>query len=774
MAFDPDQYLAQETQAPQKQGAFDPDEYLKSETAASVSAANSVKPKAPQTSVGSSLAAGAQQGLTLGYAPQLEAGVIEPAMAKLYDFINGTNFSKELDPYIDRRDKVIARHKKAKEDNPGTYLAGNLGGGIVSGLATAPLAGARAATVGGRIGKAALAGGVIGGVSNPGDIEGEYSGVQGRDRAGNALLGGIIGAGVQGGGEAAGKAITSSKQGLKKIGEALDEYIPRKKVNADAIEKAAKNIGSEATPGMIYEPGKFPDLEDSLSQSPTLFGQWVRKNQVKLGEAQQKALEDVGGDASNLTNFEAGDKVVSGINKKFAERAAPVSKVFEDIRQSTKNIPVNKAGVDRTVKNIKNIDGVRLSEGAGGVSKKANQYTTMLNNAKSADDLKTIATMVSDDADSAIGGEKLILEKIKEKVRRLEQNNITRSAIAEARTKGEGAAIGKQLIGDLKQARKDWSGIKGDIRETSKIAKVGNIDSQSGLANSLDRLSPEQVVKKFFNTGDKRLLTHMRDKFPNEFDVLRRRKVADIVDTARDVNGKLNVNTFLRNANKLDDNTKEMVFGSKKKLNTFEDLELLWGNRPPKVGPSGTPHGEEMKNTFSPRTWANDAIRYAGYKYLPSKNAQNFANKLKGTNVVEGATEKARRSIVPLVRTGDSLKGPFFTENPMYSNPKLKDLISQNPELIDNIQDERMKKKMESMIDRKPDSVKGKEAWAIKGFSQALDADTDGFLSDPEIVAQLMNSKRGRELLIKASSAKPGSKQMQKIVEEIKSLEDGK
>jgi hypothetical protein len=59
---------------------------------------------------------------------------------------------------------------------------------------------------------------------------------------------------------------------------------------------------------------------------------------------------------------------------------------------------------------------------------------------------------------------------------------------------------------------------------------------------------------------------------------------------------------------------------------------------------------------------------------------------------------------------------------------------------------------------------KGPEKWANDGAQKIVEHDQT---IDPETIDQLKNSKKGRDLLIKASDLKPGSPQMQKIVNQI-------
>jgi hypothetical protein len=213
MAFNPDEYLRKvSSPAPaapavkaQPQPAFDPDAYLSKNRV-------ELNPgPAAQTFLESTA-----DTLTLGNLPRLQAGAGGLVGAK----IPGTNFAPIPDPsaevdeqlraqgfniqeapndYITRRDANYARRAKQAEEFP---AAENIG--KVTGLAlSVPVLGAatRAATLGGRAVQAAKAGAVTGALANPGDVEGEASGLQLEERGKGAFKGAVTAAALQAGGE---------------------------------------------------------------------------------------------------------------------------------------------------------------------------------------------------------------------------------------------------------------------------------------------------------------------------------------------------------------------------------------------------------------------------------------------------------------------------------------------------------------------------------------------------------------------------------------------
>jgi hypothetical protein len=64
--------------------------------------------------------------------------------------------------------------------------------------------------------------------------------------------------------------------------------------------------------------------------------------------------------------------------------------------------------------------------------------------------------------------------------------------------------------------------------------------------------------------------------------------------------------------------------------------------------------------------------------------------------------------------------------------------------------------------------TKGPDKWANDGLKNIQDHDSSAF-SDPAVIEQILGSKKGKDLLIRASDLKPNTKAMDKLVDQIKS-----
>lgn len=121
--------------------------------------------------------------LTLGYLPQIEAGV-GAAMG---------------DDYLSARDANVKRLAAQQEEHPAPSLAGTIGGGLLNAYLMPVPTVFKGAGMLSKVAQGALTGGLMGAAVNPGDKEGVIDPVQGNERMDNAESGAAFGAKIAGG-----------------------------------------------------------------------------------------------------------------------------------------------------------------------------------------------------------------------------------------------------------------------------------------------------------------------------------------------------------------------------------------------------------------------------------------------------------------------------------------------------------------------------------------------------------------------------------------------
>lgn len=203
-------------------------------------------PALPEPDVSSTESAlrGAAQGLTFDFADEI-AGALGAAKQTAF---GDAKLSDLLDTYEKERDVSRENFKQAEEANPKTYLAGEIGGGILPAIATG---GAGAVASVGKTGlkqaakQAAKAGAKMGAASAAGRTEEiEDVGQVARDIGTGAVAGGAFGAVTPGISKGAEKAAKSFKGMAKRTFDSLADLDPKltdELLSDPTLLKAAKN-----------------------------------------------------------------------------------------------------------------------------------------------------------------------------------------------------------------------------------------------------------------------------------------------------------------------------------------------------------------------------------------------------------------------------------------------------------------------------------------------------------------------------------------------------
>ncbi len=212
----------------------------------------------PVVGQGESALRGAAQGASLGFADELAGGG-----EALLDKLRGAHEALgEL--YLKHRDESRAKYKAAEEANPGTYMAGQIGGG----LATAAIPGLGA---GGLVAQG-LKMGALGAVAGAGASEAQDA----RELVKDAAVSGLVGG-------ATGVAVGGVARGLGRVAEHL---APTAQGAADRLTVASAGIrGAEdvgATAAALRETGVATPLTTPASAAKRLA--------TKIGEAKEQMV----------------------------------------------------------------------------------------------------------------------------------------------------------------------------------------------------------------------------------------------------------------------------------------------------------------------------------------------------------------------------------------------------------------------------------------------------------------------------------------------------
>lgn len=235
MAFDPDAFLTSTAR-------FDPDAFLARDQAQPAQRVDA--PAAPAPGIGESVARGALQGATFGFADEI-SGAIEGALSD----------KPFTTAYREARDASRARFRAAEAANPKASFVGNIVGGFaVPGLGAAKAAKTTATTIGGALKTGAKLGAVSGlGASEATDAAG---------LAGDVVRGGV-------GGAVGGAALKGAGDWIgRRLARAPERVAQRTVKDVVHGESTAKLSTAKRVAARAGEDGE--DLQDILRAVPSL------------------------------------------------------------------------------------------------------------------------------------------------------------------------------------------------------------------------------------------------------------------------------------------------------------------------------------------------------------------------------------------------------------------------------------------------------------------------------------------------------------------------
>ena len=261
----------------------------------------STESKAPNTSASMAALESYGNAATLGYLPHIQAAtskLMPNPNAALDEKLRaqGFNVQNAEQSYVDARDQNIRRQQLQAKEHPVASATGTVGGIVGGGVLTGGLgrlAGlGKAATGVGRIKEAAKAGAVIGGLANPGDIEGELRPIQVEERAKNAAIGGAVGVAAQG-------LVEGVGSGVKKVGEYVrskaerrafkalgpDLRAVRQNMSRDQVEKIGRTLLDS---GVVKSRHSREKIADLVIRAKDAKGKELEGIIRELGEAQEK------------------------------------------------------------------------------------------------------------------------------------------------------------------------------------------------------------------------------------------------------------------------------------------------------------------------------------------------------------------------------------------------------------------------------------------------------------------------------------------------------
>lgn len=454
------------------------------------------------------------------------------------------------------------------------------------------------------------------------------------DYYGDLASAGLGGAAGEGGGQIIGKAGEAlGGAGVKAVGKMFN------RPGSSDVIGAAERMGVKPTEGMLTDDYMVRNLENSLSQSPSIPGSLIRREQQPIREAISSASERAVADATGQSPYEAGGQIKQGVQGHFEGRAAPLREAYGKIEEQTKHVDINQKGIARIADNIRSMPEAKF-EGFEG-HKIANQFANALESVENVNDIKLLGTKAKQilrDPNASFEA-KSVASSIVGKLEQAQKNTLTRQAISVARDAApdringkfmnkaqratadsvaveKGTRNARDLVSDVKNTNRSYRELMGDLQSFGKGS--GLTKGTKGMSAALEDIAQvknEDLPKAIFDSSNLDFMRSVKTKMPKEFEVARQVRLAEVAKKAQAPDGQLDPKKLQRIVDEMMSKTPEsaeMLFG-KENLGKLKDVGTLLKSIPGKIGGSDTPRGLAFQDLFSPQQ-VTDVGRYGVLK----------------------------------------------------------------------------------------------------------------------------------------------------------------
>lgn len=470
-----------------------------------------------------------------------------------------------------------------------TDIAGDAFEAIATGFAT----GAKALGVVGAAptgGTALLAGSALGGLATGGFETarqglGIATGLRDQMDPGRVAQATAIGATVPGVIKAGGALFKGAGEGVRKLARVSP------KADAEAIKKAAEEIGAKATPGQLIDSALAEKLESSLYQSRGKIGGLGLRSQIdKNIEAAQKTAEHIVKDAGRKTSFEVGQEVEQKLVSELANKLKPAEAIYQkyEAQFARKAYKPDLSSVKNTIDDMK-VD-FKLNDDALKLISKFEEKLPMLQN---LEDVKQFRTLVRDSFNPLDKANSRITTKLGHKLTDVRSDTLKK--LAERADNPEFFQVAKQ---EIEQADKIYRGAIGEIE--SAILRPGQkvkFSPKKQIDDFLKKTPEIDRINKILKTNDPKKIEAVKKAFPEAFESLRQGKIQDIASRS-EISGAVDPKRLANIIDKMPPESARLIFGDDAVVKA-NALKTYLDAVPGRLGPSGTPEGIEFLGIFN-------------------------------------------------------------------------------------------------------------------------------------------------------------------------------
>lgn len=487
----------------------------------------------------------------------------------------------------------------------------------------------------------------------------------------------------------------SEKQSLIRQ-SASDELIEKSSRMFDEdteIKAAAQRLGLSTPPsGVMSNSNITKGLEASLEDSPSLAGMLVQNETRPFKDELRRNVEGLVEAGVEKTAYDAGEEVKKELYQGINERLRPAQDGLKTIYNTFGEFDVSER-VNKTLSNrIAKSDLYKLSLDKGLVDNIQNTIANVktLNQAnifKKQIGKQLAAEFRKPERNMAVID---ILDDVYSTMSRMEEKAISDAA----KTLGPktGVKAEKEALNIYRESMQRYRDIYKDYGPIADQLGI-KLKSPDVFLDTLSETPNEKIQRKLIDLNDYDSAKKLKMKYPEIFDIGRKRKLAELADKIKGPKGDISLRKFVTAVDKMSPQQQEILFGFDGKMKQrISDLKKVIRKIPDDANPSRTSINFSFMDMLNPVFQGKELARYAVYKggdkaikdYLlkvtPALAAiESSANKQKGkiANSVSGFFKASGLGV-----TAGSLEA--FSDKDMEKAKESYEAVQSNPEEIIN------------------------------------------------------------------------------------------
>jgi hypothetical protein len=430
-----------------------------------------------------------------------------------------------------------------------------------------------------------------------------------------------------------------------------------KKAHAAEIEEAAKLLDAPVLPGQTLKGKLLQNIDSILQNSPTFIGQKQREVADKGIDAVRGRLNEALENKSLFSEADLGKDLKASIASRVMEENKPISELYNSIRESTTNIPLQENSLMAISRNVGKLKQARISpsSSAAGIARRVQHE---IPNLKTVDDVKEYRTLLRGELNKASDAERAVISNIDARLKALEEGTVTRvgKKMADDTSDPVFKEQAMKLIGERKSANQQYAQFREKLDRMGKKIGIGDKNGAASFVDRLGGVSDEKIARKLFDKDDSDFLKFMAEEFPDQTKNIFDTEKARILREATKDN-VINPNKVLKEVENLSKEAQQLMF-SPEQLQKIKAAKVYTESLPANANPSGTAFTQNLL-TFSEKpvraTLAN-ARDLALKKFLDSAQKGDGLATTAFTKVGNVAKESGRKAVSGAEKTRKSLR----------------------------------------------------------------------------------------------------------------------